>query len=356
VGFLLAFVIALSTTSWIAECAEAARPQTSDSQRLTADERSTIELFEDVSPSVAFITSLALRRERFTLNVYQIPQGAGSGFVWDELGHIVTNFHVIRGSDAARVTLADHSTWDADIVGVAPDKDLAVLHIDAPRGVLRPIAIGRSRDLKVGQKVLAIGNPFGLDQTLTTGVISALGREIESVSRIPIRDVIQTDAAINPGNSGGPLLDSSGRLIGVNTAIFSPSGAYAGIGFAIPVDTVNWVTPELIAKGRIERPTLGVELVSAQSVSNLGIEGALVMRVIEGSGADRAGLLGTFRDRHGRVQLGDVIVEVEGRPIGSTDDLLLALDRRRVGETVDVAIVRDGKKLEIAVELGSPSR
>jgi S1-C subfamily serine protease len=365
---LMGFLLALAIASLMASCAvgsaedaepaEAAELQTqrSGSQRLGADERSTIQLFEEVSPSVAFITSLALRRERFSLNVYQIPQGSGSGFVWDELGHIVTNFHVIRGSDAAQVTLADHSTWDADIVGVAPDKDLAVLHIDAPRKILRPIIVGSSRNLKVGQKVLAIGNPFGLDQTLTTGIISALGREIESVSRIPIRDVIQTDAAINPGNSGGPLLDSSGRLIGVNTAIFSPSGAYAGIGFAIPADTVSWVTPELIAKGRIERPTLGLELVSARSVSNLGIDGALVMRVIEGSGADHAGLMGTFRDRQGRVQLGDVIVEVEGMQIESTDDLLLALDRRRIGETVDITIVRGGATHEVSVELGSPRR
>jgi S1-C subfamily serine protease len=276
--------------------------------------------------------------------------------VWDDRGHVVTNFHVIQNSSVARVTLADQTTWEAEVVGVAPEKDLAVLRIEAPRRSLRPIPVGTSTDLKVGQKVLAIGNPFGLDQTLTTGVISALGREIESVARIPIRDVIQTDAAINPGNSGGPLLDSAGRLIGVNTAIYSPSGAYAGIGFAIPVDTVNWVVPELIAKGKIERPTLGVEMVSASVVPNLDVDGALVMRVQRGSGADRAGLRGTSRDAFGRVQLGDVIVEVAGRPVLSTDDLLLALDRRRAGESVEVTFIRDGRRQTVNVRLGTPRR
>ncbi len=236
-------------------------------------ERDTIELFRRTAPSVTFITSIARRRDFFSLNVYEIPQGTGSGFVWDDAGHVVTNFHVIRGSSRAQVTLADQSTWDATLVGAAPEKDLAVLHIEAPEELLNPVQVGTSSDLQVGQRVFAIGNPFGLDHTLTTGVISALGREIDSQTDQPIRDVIQTDAAINPGNSGGPLLDSGGRLIGVNTAIVSPSGAYAGIGFAIPVDTVNWVVPELITRGRIERPTLGVELAAEQLLARLGLEG-----------------------------------------------------------------------------------
>ena len=323
---------------------------------LEEDERATIELFGKVSPSVAYITSVSLRRDWYSLNIYEIPQGVGSGFVWDERGHVVTNFHVIQGSSAARVTLADHSTWDAKIVGIAPEKDLAVLEIEAPQELLRPIPVGTSRDLRVGQKVLAIGNPFGLDQTLTTGVISALGREIESVTRIPIRDVIQTDAAINPGNSGGPLLDSSGRLIGVNTAIYSPSGAYAGIGFAIPVDTVNWVVPELIAKGRIERPALGVDVISTLGVANIEVEGALVVRVRRGTGADHAGIRPTVRDRYGRVQLGDIIVEVDGQPIRSTDDLSLALDRKREGEVVEVVVFREDRRQSVSVELGPPTR
>ncbi len=206
---------------------------------LAADEKSTIALFRQASPSIVHITAVSVARDLFTLNLLQIPEGTGSGLVWDDTGNIVTNYHVIQNAGAAQVTLADQSTWKARLVGIAPDKDLAVLKIDAPKSRLRPIPIGTSKDLQVGQSAFAIGNPFGLDQTLTTGVVSALGREIESVTRRPIQGVIQTDAAVNPGNSGGPLLDSAGRLIGVNTAIYSPSGASVGIGFAIPVDTVN---------------------------------------------------------------------------------------------------------------------
>lgn len=323
---------------------------------LTAAEEATIELFRRASRSVVYITSISLRRDWFDLNVYEIPRGTGSGFVWDAKGRIVTNYHVLQGANAAQVTLQDQSVWDSKVIGVAPEKDLAVLEIAAPPDSLHPITVGSSADLQVGQSVLAIGNPFGLDQTLTTGVISALGREIESVARIPIRDVIQTDAAINPGNSGGPLLDSAGRLIGVNTAIFSPSGAYAGIGFAIPVDTVSWVVPELISKGVVERPTLGVELLSARVAENLGLHGAVIGRIVPGSGADRAGLLGTRRDVYGRVILGDVIVEVAGLAVKGIDDLLLALDRLRPGQEVEVSLIRDGQPLTVAVELGVPSR
>jgi S1-C subfamily serine protease len=227
---------------------------------LLSDEKSTITLFRQASPSVVNITAIGVERDLFTLNLYQIPQGTGSGFVWDTNGDIITNFHVIQQADAAQVTLADQSNWKARIVGVAPDKDIAVLRIDAPANRLRPIPIGTSKDLQVGQSVFAIGNPFGLDQTLTTGVISALNREIESVTRRPIQGVIQSDAAINPGNSGGPLLDSAGRLIGVNTAIYSPSGTSAGIGFAIPVDIVNRIVPELIRSGKVTRPGLGIQI------------------------------------------------------------------------------------------------
>ena len=322
---------------------------------LAAEEKSTIELFRSSSPSVAFITTHELRRDFFSLNLTEIPRGTGSGFVWDREGHVVTNFHVIQRANRAQVTLGDQSSWEAELVGAAPEKDLAVLKIDAPREALRPIPVGRSYDLSVGQKVFAIGNPFGFDQTLTTGVISALGREIESLARIPIRDVIQTDAAINPGNSGGPLLDSSGRLIGVNTAIYSPSGSYAGIGFAIPVDTVNWVVPELIAHGRLVRPSLGVELASDRIARNLGIEGALVLRVVDGSGAEEAGLRPTVQTRSGRIRLGDVIVAVEGTSVASSNDVLLALERRNPGDTVTVTVLRDEREVELQVELGRSS-
>jgi S1-C subfamily serine protease len=322
---------------------------------LAEDESATIALFREASPAVVYITSIGLVRDWFSLRPVEIPRGTGTGFLWDDSGHVVTNFHVVQGSAAARVTLNDQSTWDAELVGTEPRKDLAVLRIDAPRERLRPILLGSSADLQVGQKVFAIGNPFGLDQTLTTGVISALGREIESLTRIPIRDVIQTDAAINPGNSGGPLLDSAGRLIGVNTAIVSPSGSYAGIGFAIPVDTVNWVVPELINFGRVQRPTLGVRAISARTVRNLDLDGALIVEVVPGGGADAAGLRGVSRDRYGTVRLGDVIVEVEGRPVTSSDDLELSLDQHREGDLVSVVVLRDGRRSRVDVRLGAPN-
>jgi S1-C subfamily serine protease len=323
---------------------------------LAQDERATIELFRAASPSVVFINTTQVARDRFSMNLMEIPRGAGTGFFWDDRGHVVTNFHVLQGANAARVTLNDQSEWDARLVGVAPEKDLAVLAIEAPRELLRPLPVGRSADLAVGQKAFAIGNPFGFDQTLTTGVVSALGREIPGVGGLPIRDVIQTDAAINPGNSGGPLLDSAGRLIGVNTTIVSPSGAYAGIGFAIPVDTVAWVVPQLIAEGRLVRPSLGVEVVPSSLARQFGVEeGALVLRVVPGSGADRAGLRPTRRTMTGRVRLGDVIVALESEPVASTDDLLLLLDRRQPGDTVEVEVLRDGERATLEVELGAPN-
>ena len=355
-GLILVGLGFLAGVWWSAVCPDPSAAS-KEGQRAVApghirdDERSTVELFQRSSPSVVFITSLSLRRNAFRLNIMQIPRGSGSGFIWDEAGHIVTNFHVIQGADAAQVTLADQSTWDAKLIGTAPEKDLAVLQIEAPTEHLHPIPIGTASDLLVGQQVFAIGNPFGLDHTLTTGVISALGREIDSVARIPIRDVIQTDAAINPGNSGGPLLDSSGRLIGVNTAIYSPSGAYAGIGFAIPVDTVQWVVPDLISHGKVIRPTLGVQVASNQIAQQLGITGALVLDVNQGSGAAHAGLRPTRRDSRGRLILGDIIVAIDDDPVKSFGDLLLLMEKHEVGDTVRVGLTRDGKRQEVRVVL-----
>jgi S1-C subfamily serine protease len=287
----------------------------------------------------------------FTLNLYQIPQGTGSGFVWDTSGNIITNFHVIQNADAAQVTLADQSNWKARVVGVAPDKDLAVLKIDAPANKFQPIPIGTSKDLQVGQSVFAIGNPFGLDQTLTTGIISALNREIESVTRRPIQGVIQSDAAINPGNSGGPLLDSAGRLIGVNTAIYSPSGASAGIGFAIPVDTVNRIVPELIRSGKIIRPGLGVQIADEQIAQRLGVKGILVVDVLRGGAADRAGIQPARRDAQGRVRLGDVITAIDGKKVESPNELFLALEKYKVGDVVSVTSTRDGRTVQSKLTL-----
>ena len=318
---------------------------------LAGDEKTNIEVFQNASPSVVYITSLAIQRDRFSFNLHEIPRGTGSGFIWDDNGHVITNFHVIQNASGAKVTLADQSTWDARLVGTAPDQDLAVLSIDAPRHLLKPLPIGRSTNLQVGQNVFAIGNPFGLDQTLTTGIISALGREIESVSGRTIPDVIQTDAAINPGNSGGPLLDSAGRLIGVNTAIYSPSGSSAGIGFAVPVDTVNRVAPQLIRHGRVIRPGLGGRFANDVTARRLGIDGVLTMEVVQGGAAAKAGLRGMQRNRRGDWILGDIIVGIDGEPVESLDDLMRALDQHNVGDTVQVAVLRDGRRLTLAVTL-----
>ena len=333
------------------EAAEA--PELGD---LSALERETIRLFEEACPSVAFITTSNIRREFFSQNATEVPRGSGSGFVWDKKGHVVTNFHVIRGADRAQVVLAHGETYPASLVGYDPKKDLAVLKIDAPASELEPIPIGTSHNLRVGQSVFAIGNPFGLDQTLTTGIISALGREIESVAGIPIRDVIQTDAAINPGNSGGPLLDSRGRLIGVNTAIYSPSGASAGIGFSIPVDVVNWIVPELIQYGKVMRPVLGVDVASPQWERRLGIEGegALVIDVAKGGPAEQAGIIPTMRDRYGSVQWGDLIISIGDESIKSGNEMTLALEKYQPGDQVSVELVRNGKPVRVEVVLAAP--
>jgi S1-C subfamily serine protease len=318
---------------------------------LAQDEQTTIDLFRNASPSVVYITTVALRTDRYSLNMFEIPQGTGSGFVWDDEGHIITNFHVIQGASAAQVTLADHTTWEARLAGAAPDQDLAMLYINAPSHRLRPIAIGTSSGLQVGQKVFAIGNPFGLDQTLTTGIISALGREITSVTGRTITGVIQTDAAINPGNSGGPLLDSASRLIGVNTAIYSPSGSSAGIGFAVPVDTVNRVVPQLLRHGRVVRPGISARFADDDTARRLGLSGVLVLDVIESGAAEAAGLRGTGRDAQGRLVLGDVIVSVGTHPVASLNDFHDALAAFEVGATVQVTFIRNAQRRSMPVTL-----
>ena len=326
------------------------RPVAQRPDKLGATEQTTIDVFEKYSGSVVHITSLASRRDRITMDVSEIPQGTGSGFVWDQDGHIVTNFHVVQEGDRATVTLKDGSTYPATIVGTAPDKDLAVLKIDAPPQKLLPLPVGQSSNLKVGQSVLAIGNPFGLDQTLTTGVISGLGREIKSVSGRPIQDVIQTDASINPGNSGGPLLDSAGRLIGINTAIYSPSGANAGIGFAVPVDTVNQIVPQLMKFGKITRPGLGISILADQIAQQNKIDGVVIVQVVPGGAADQAGIVGAKSSQSG-VEIDDVIVGLEAAEVHHANDLYKALDTHKVGDVVDVAVENHGKRRTVKVTL-----
>ncbi|HEY1065015.1 MAG TPA: trypsin-like peptidase domain-containing protein [Pirellulales bacterium] len=317
---------------------------------LASDEKATIDLFHTCSPSVAYITTANVARNQFSLDVHAIPQGTGSGFVWDGNGHIVTNYHVVQGGRVWLVRLADHVTYNARLVGVDPNNDLAVLKIDAPKGSLTPILIGESGKLLVGQKVFAIGNPFGLDQTLTVGVISGLGREIKSESGRPIQGVIQTDAAINPGNSGGPLLDSAGRLIGVNTAIYSQTGSFAGVGFAVPVDTVNRIVPELIRTGKVVRPILGISVLPDNVARSLNLSGVMVAGVVPGGPAERAGIEGA-KSFDSLEDLGDLITAIDGEKVESMDDLYAVLEKKRVGQTVTVSVDRHGRQLEVKVEL-----
>jgi S1-C subfamily serine protease len=321
---------------------------------LAADEQATIELFEKSRDSVVYISTAQRVLDVWTRNVFTVPRGTGSGFIWDEAGHVVTNFHVIEGASQATVKLADGRDYPAALVGASPAHDIAVLRIGVGFKRPPPVPIGTSHDLKVGQKVFAIGNPFGLDWTLTTGIVSALDRSLPNErGGPPIEHLIQTDAAINPGNSGGPLLDSAGRLIGINTAIYSPSGASAGIGFAVPVDTVMRVVPQLIKTGRYVRPALGIEADEAlnERLSALtSIEGVFVLRVAPGSAADKAGLRGVTRSAEGLVP-GDVIVAVDGKPVTRVAQLLARLDDYRVGDTVRVTLRRGEDIREVAVTL-----
>jgi S1-C subfamily serine protease len=316
-------------------------------------EQSVIALYKSASPSVVHVTNVALRRDRFTLDVLSIPQGTGTGFVWDPRGYVVTNAHVVAGGQQFRVTLADDTNAQADLVGADASNDIAVLRLrGVAEGKLSALAVGTSDDLEVGQSVFAIGNPFGLDQTLTTGVISGLARQIQAANGQVISGVIQTDAAINPGNSGGPLLDSAGRLIGMNTAIISTSKSSAGIGFAIPVSTINHVVPRLIRGEKPQRAGIGVTLAPDQETERRKIKGALILGVIRGGAAEQAGLQGMRDDpESGELLLGDVITAVDDRAVGSGKELQAALSTRAVGDRVRLGVLRGGKTLTLDVTL-----
>ncbi len=320
-------------------------------QSLSTEELNTISVFEKASKSVAYITNTAVRRDFWSLNTFEVPQGSGSGFIWNTQGHIVTNYHVVYGAHSIQVVLDDQSTHDAKVVGVDPDHDLAVLQINANKKQLHPLDLGNSQNLRVGQHVLAIGNPFGLDHTLTTGVVSALGRSIKSINDRTIEGVIQTDAAINPGNSGGPLLNSSGKLIGVNTQIISPSGSFAGIGFAVPVGIVKRIVPQLIQYGKVIRPGLGVSLIPDSIANRWGIRGIIIARVQPESAADKAGLKSLEELRSGRIRLGDVIISIDGNPVQSFDDLATILDRHNVGDRIKLGLRRNNKERTVNITL-----
>jgi S1-C subfamily serine protease len=333
---LLTALVGLAAWFGALRAAENSRPaEPAPGEGLSDLEQRTIRVFEDW----------------FSLRVYEIPQGTGSGFVWDRKGHVITNYHVIHEASEIQVTLRDGTSHEARVVGVDPDHDLAVLRVDAPEGTLVPIPLGTSRTLKVGQTVLAIGNPFGLDTSLSVGIVSALGRSMEAMTGRSIREVIQTDAAINPGNSGGPLLDSGGRLVGINTAIMSTSGSYAGVGFAVPVDTVRRIVPQLIATGRVQRVGLGIEMVPDHIMASMRVEGVGVWRVVPRGGAAKAGLEGVRRNARGGVVLGDVIVDIGGVPVKTSDDLAAAMEKHQPGDEVEVAIFRGRKRYTVTVTL-----
>ncbi|MBU0753948.1 MAG: trypsin-like peptidase domain-containing protein [Planctomycetes bacterium] len=348
---LLGFVLALACIGGV----EQATPHEGDfvtgpaSDQLDPDESRTVSIFQQTCCSVVFITNKArIQPNPFSLffapDSSEYTQGSGSGFMWDKDGHIVTNYHVIRNYASLTVTLPDQSEWEAQVVGIAKDKDIAVLRIDAPEEKLKPIRVGTSANLQVGQKVLAIGNPFGLDQTLTTGVVSALGRQMKSESGRTIMGVIQTDAAINPGNSGGPLLDSKGRLIGINTAIISPSGSSAGVGFAVPVDTAVQVVPQLIKYHGVIRPGMGITWLDDRQARANGIEGVIVKEVEAGSSAASAGIEGLGYQGRGWWTLGDVIIGVDKWEVKNSDEFLTVLEQFEIGDTVTVHVLKGGKE------------
>ena len=321
---------------------------------LAADEKATIELFEKSKDSVVFISTRQQVMDMWTRNVHSVPRGTGSGFIWDEAGHVVTNFHVVQGASEAWVKLSDGRDYRAGLVGVSPQHDIAVLKIGVGFKRPQPVPVGTSGDLKVGQKVFAIGNPFGLDWTLTSGIVSALDRSLDGENNNVIEHLIQTDAAINPGNSGGPLLDSAGRLIGINTAIYSPSGASAGIGFAVPVDTVMRVVPQIIRNGKYISPSLGIDVderLNQRLSALLGVQGVIILRVAPGSAAEAAGLRSAVIYRDGRITPGDVIVAVAGKSVDSVGKLQARLDDFKIGDRVKLTVLRESKKIEIDVLL-----
>ena len=319
---------------------------------VSAQENEGALVFKRVSPSVVAVANNALvRRGFFDFQLYEVPQGAGSGFVWDKQGHIISNYHVVHQANTLTVTFPDGARYDAKLIGIAPDYDLAVLKIDAPPEKLVPVEIGASRALEVGHRVYAIGNPFGLDTTLSSGIVSALGRTITSMTERKIHDVIQTDTAINPGNSGGPLLASSGKLIGVNTAILSPSGAYAGIGFAVPSDTVARVVPQLIEKGRVTRAGLGVRLLPDHVAERAGIDGVALYTVYDHTPAASAGLEGLGVSRLGQLVVGDVFTAVDGTAVRTIEDLQAILDPRRPGDRIALTVTRGGKPRTVTLTL-----
>jgi S1-C subfamily serine protease len=322
---------------------------------LDAVEQTNIKIYKQTIASVVHVTNLSVRRNPFSFSAERVPQGTGTGFIWDDKGRVVTNYHVIAGASAARVTLADHTTVPATLVGADPNRDIAVLRVNVSKDKLVPILLGSSHDLQVGQRVFAIGDPFGLDHTLTTGIISGLGREVATDRGHPLKGLIQTDAAINPGNSGGPLLDSAGRLIGVNCAILSPSGASAGIGFAIPVDDVRFAVTSLINREGPQKtpPSLGVDLVPDHLTRQLGVvDGLLFYRIDPDGPAAGLGLVPTGVNRVGDPVVGDIIIGIDKKRVRTKQDVMRILQDHRPGDTITLNVRRDGQRVDVNLTLG----
>ena len=330
-------------------------PQGINNPSSVSDEQNSIEVYKALSPGVAFITTSVTGAD-FYGQEFERERGSGSGSVIDNQGHILTNYHVIEGAQKLTVSLGGDKVFPARVIGGDPDTDLAVIKIEPPREGLTVVQLGDSEKLAVGQKVLAIGNPFGLDRTLTTGVISGLQRPIRARNGRPIDAAIQTDASINPGNSGGPLLDKFGRMIGINSQILSPAGGSVGVGFAVPVNTAKRVIPQLIQFGEVRRPKLGVDAYPVKRLQEQGVDlpvesGLLLRAVVNGGAAQQAGLRGLSRDSQGYVILGDIITAIDGETVKDIDDLYRYLDKKQIGSTVQVQIYRDGKTQSVPVKL-----
>jgi len=341
-GSIVVFILLLGGLSSAAELPS----------HLLPSERNTISVFQSASPVVVNVSSSKLQRNFFSYNVMEVPAGTGTGFLWDRSGHIVSNFHVIGDADKVLITFKNGRTAAAQLIGGEPRKDIAVLKVKLPPDLpVNPLSVANSGELMVGQKAIAIGNPFGLDQSLSEGVISAVGRAIPGYGGVTIRDMIQTDAPINPGNSGGPLLDSRGFLIGMNTLIFSESGSSAGVGFAVPANTINRIVTEIIQHGRVKQPGLGIMALDDGAAARMGVEGVILLEVQRGGPAEAAGMRGTSRDRYGDIIIGDRIVAINGREIRNYDELYLALDEYKVGDQVKVTFVRGRRKQDVQVKL-----
>jgi S1-C subfamily serine protease len=355
---LIAILIIGYLSSFIskADGADAAPRFVTPRSELFSDEKATIDLFEKSRNSVVFITTSTQVQDFWSRNTFSVPRGSGSGFIWDESGHVITNYHVIESASQATIKLANGKDYSAKLVGASPMHDIAVLKINISNNNSPPLPIGSSHDLKVGQKVYAIGNPFGLDWTLTNGIVSALNRSLTEENGNTVEHLIQTNAAINPGNSGGPLLDSAGRLIGINTAIYSPNGANAGIGFAVPVDTVNRVVPQLIRNGKYTRPTLGIEIdenINERLTEILEIKGVVILKVPSGSAASLAGLKGVTVLQNGSIIPGDIITAIEGKSVSSVGKLAAMLDDFRVGDKIRLTVSQKGSSRDVRVMLQS---